>query len=145
MTQLRMAGSRLVSPQVGSAALGAIGGLVAGQALGQLELGQPQDGQAVGIVDGMPITMQDLVEAHRRGDHVVDGGPGVGAFWATNIQAAPPPQDLNTSLATLERDLARRQATTTAENERAAVAGRQWLGPSGMAALQAAAAQGALG
>jgi len=116
------------------------------QELGPAELiaARPMS-SAVGIVDGMPITMQDLVEAHRRGDHVVDGGPGVGAFWATNIQAAPPPQDLNTSLATLEKDLARRQATTAAENEQAAVAGRQWLGPSGMAALQAAAAQGVLG
>jgi len=57
---------------------------------------------AVGIVDGTPITMQDLVEAHRRGDHVVDGGPGVGAFWATDITAQPPPRSIEESLAVLQ-------------------------------------------
>jgi hypothetical protein len=129
-----MAGAALLGSGLGAAAAH----------YGQQVLGSSANA-AVGIVDGMPITMQDLVEAHRRGDHVVDGGPGVGAFWARNIQAAPPPQDLNTSLATLERDLARRQAFKAAGDERAALAARQSLGPLGMAALQMAAEQGALG
>ena len=54
-----------------------------------------------GVVDGRPITMQDLVEAHQRGDHVVNGGPEVGAFWATNIQASPPARSIEQSLAAL--------------------------------------------
>jgi hypothetical protein len=55
----------------------------------------------IGVVDGRPITMQDLVEAHQRGDHVVNGGPEVGAFWATNIQASPPARSIEQSLAAL--------------------------------------------
>ena len=131
---LRMAGALLLGSGLGAAAAH----------YGQQALGSSASA-AVGIVDGMPITMQDLVEAHRRGDHVVDGGPGVGAFWATNIQASPPPQDIETSLATLERDLARRQTTKAAGDEQAAAAARQMMGPSGMEVLQTAAEQGVLG
>jgi hypothetical protein len=71
---------------------------LAGRAYGTHTLGASD---AIGVVDGRPITMQDLVEAHQRGDHVVNGGPEVGAFWATNIQSSPPARSIEQSLAAL--------------------------------------------
>ncbi len=57
--------------------------------------------EIIGIVEGVPITMPELVAAHRRGDHLVNGGPEQGAFWATRIQARPPDVGIEHSLAVL--------------------------------------------
>lgn len=51
-----------------------------------------------GVVNGQVVEVRDIVAAHERGDHVVWGGPEVGAFWATSITASPPPQSLQKSL-----------------------------------------------
>jgi hypothetical protein len=88
---LRMAGTVLLGSGLGAAAAH----------YAPQVLGSPAD-VAVGVVDGKPITMQELIEAHRRGDHVVDGGPEVGAFWATDITAQPPPRSIEESLAVLQ-------------------------------------------
>jgi len=55
-------------------------------------------GAVIGTIEGVPITMADLVAAHQRGDHVVYGGPEVGAFWASKVQARPPRKTIEESL-----------------------------------------------
>ena len=57
--------------------------------------------EIIGVVEGVPITMPELVAAHRRGDHLVNGGLEQGAFWATGIQARPPAFGIEHSLRVL--------------------------------------------
>jgi len=36
-------------------------------------------------VDGRPTSMLEVLDQYGRGDHLIDGGPGVGLFWASSI------------------------------------------------------------
>ncbi len=36
-------------------------------------------------VDGHPTSMLEVLDQYGRGDHLIDGGPEVGLFWASSI------------------------------------------------------------
>jgi hypothetical protein len=56
------------------------------------------EGVVIGLVEGEPITIGGLAAAHRKGDHVIYGGPEVGAVWASSVQAQPPSKTIEESI-----------------------------------------------
>jgi hypothetical protein len=38
------------------------------------------------VVDGRPVTWRIIESEYQAGNHLVNGGPDVGLFWASNIQ-----------------------------------------------------------
>ena len=77
---MRFAQVRHLGPTLGAIAAGGLGAYALGSHL-------RGDDRQVGVVDGQPVTMNDLRQQYSTGNHIVDGGPEVGLFWASNIQS----------------------------------------------------------
>jgi hypothetical protein len=56
----------------------------------------------IAMVDGQPVSLSDLAQRYLAGDHVVNGGPEIGLFWASNIQAHNPHRPLAEGLALID-------------------------------------------
>ena len=48
------------------------------------------DAMPFAMVDGKLVTLRDVAARYQAGDHIVNGGPEVGLFWADNIRASDP-------------------------------------------------------
>ena len=48
------------------------------------EYGAPAGSIPVG---GQDLPMHQVQERYAQGDHLIDGGPGIGLFWATDVSA----------------------------------------------------------
>ena len=77
---MRFAQARQLGPTLGAVAAGGLGAYALGNHL-------RGDDRQIGVVDGQPVTMNDLRQQYSTGNHIVDGGPEVGLFWASNIQS----------------------------------------------------------